>query len=134
MERIQSMVESLLQNQAQPHGGSSMNSTLTRAVQPRHAFQTQNVKLDFPKFNGSDVMAWIFKVEQFFYCYDTADEDRLTIAAIHMEQDVVPWFQMIRRTNPFMSWNALNKALETKFDPSPFDCPQAALFKFQQKG
>jgi len=76
MEHIQSMVESLLQNQAQHHGGSSMNSTQTQAVQPRHAFQIRNVKLEFPKFNGSDVMAWIFKAEQFFYYYGTADEDR----------------------------------------------------------
>jgi len=134
MERIQSMVESLLQNEAQPHGGSSMNSTQTQAVQPRHAFQIQNVKLEFPKFNGSDVMAWIFKVEQYFDYYGTADEDRLTIVAIHMEQDVVPWFQMIQRTKPFMSWNALTRALETEFGPSPFDCPQASLFKLQQKG
>jgi len=51
-----------------------------------------------------------------------------------MEQDVVPWFQMIQRTNPFMSWNALTRALETEFGPSSFDCSQAALFKLQQKG
>jgi len=133
IERIQSMVESLLQNQAQLHGGSSMNSTQTHTIQPRQAFQIRNVKLDFPKFNGSDVMAWIFKAEQFFDYYGTADEDRLTIAAIHMEEDVVPWFQMIQRTNPFMSWTALTTALETEFGPSPFDCPQATLFKFQQK-
>jgi len=79
-------------------------------------------------------MAWIFKAEQFFDYYGTADEDRLTIAAIHMEEDVVPWFQMIQRSNPFMSWTALTTALETEFVPSPFDCPQAALFKLQQKG
>ena len=32
MEHIQSMVESLLQNQAQPHGGSSLNSTQTQVA------------------------------------------------------------------------------------------------------
>jgi len=85
MERIQSMVESLLQTQAQLHGGSSMNSTQTHTVQPRQAFHIRNVKLDFPKFNGSEVMAWIFKAEQFFDYYGTADEDRLTITAIHMD-------------------------------------------------
>ena len=78
-------------------------------------------------------MAWIFKAEFFFYYYGTADEDRLTIVAIHMEQDVVPWFQIIQRTNPFMSWNALTRALEIEFVPSPFDCPQATLFKLQKK-
>ncbi|KAL9324153.1 hypothetical protein ACSQ67_009010 [Phaseolus vulgaris] len=39
MERIQSMVESPLQNQAQLHGGSSMNSTQT------HTFYGRNISL-----------------------------------------------------------------------------------------
>jgi len=39
MECIQSMVESLLQNQPQPHGGSSMNSKQSQAVQPGTHFR-----------------------------------------------------------------------------------------------
>ncbi|KAL9324183.1 hypothetical protein ACSQ67_009040 [Phaseolus vulgaris] len=34
MECIQSMVESLLQNQPQPHGGSSMNSKRAKRMTP----------------------------------------------------------------------------------------------------
>jgi len=29
-------------------------------------FQARNVKLDFPRFNGSEVLQWIFKAEQLF--------------------------------------------------------------------
>lgn len=70
---------------------------------PSQPFQVCNIKLDFPRFDGSEVMNWIFKAEQFFYYYATPNIHRLTIAAVHMEKDVVPWFQMIARNQHFQS-------------------------------
>jgi len=102
LDRLQTMLESLIQNNTQLHGGPNMNSPNFNQSTSRAPFQVRNVKLDFPKFNGSDVMAWIFQAEKFFDYYGTPDEDRLTIAAIHMEHDVIPWFQMIQRTSPLM--------------------------------
>ena len=64
-------------------------------------FQVRSVKLDFPRFDRSEVLQWIFKAEQFFYYYNTPDTQRLTIAAIHMEKEVVPWFQMTNQSTPF---------------------------------
>ena len=49
-------------------------------------FQVRNVKLDFPRFDGSEVLQWIFKAEQFFDYYNTPDTQRLTITAIHTEK------------------------------------------------
>ncbi|MCI39011.1 hypothetical protein A2U01_0060240 [Trifolium medium] len=70
----------------------------------KSAFQVRSVKLDFPRFDGKDVLNWIFKAEQFFDYHNTPDEDRLIISSVHLDQDVVPWFQMIQRSNPFRSW------------------------------
>src|SRR6266487_203335 len=67
-------------------------------------FHTRNVRLEFPRFNGTDVLAWIFKADQFFDYYHTPDPERLTIAAVHLDHTVVPWFQMIQRETPFSSW------------------------------
>ena len=122
-------MESWIQNSSgSPSGGGSQATN-----QPtRTPFQTRNVKLDFPRFNGTEVLEWIFKAEQFFEYYNTPDADRITIASIHMEKDAVPWFQMIKRSSPFHTWNQLTRALETEFGPSPFDCPQKELFKLQQ--
>nr|KYP32492.1 hypothetical protein KK1_046816 [Cajanus cajan] len=101
------------------------------SVQP---FQVRNVKLDFPRFVGTDVLQWIFKAEQFFNYYNTPDAQRLTIAAIHLEKDVVPWYQMMTRTNTFHSWVDLTRALEIEFGPSPYECPRSHLFKLTQAG
>ncbi|XP_050915075.1 uncharacterized protein LOC127130039 [Lathyrus oleraceus] len=95
-------------------------------------FQVRNVKLDFSRFDGNDVLHWIFKAEQFFEFYSTPDTQRLTIAAVHMDKDVVPWFQMRACDNPFQSWIGLTRALELEFVPSPYDLPHSTLFKLTQ--
>lgn len=86
-------------------------------------FQVRNVKLDFPRFDGSEVLQWIFKAEQFFDYYQTPDAQRITIAAIHFDKEVVPWFQMLSRANVFTSWVAFTRALESEFGPSPYEVP-----------
>lgn len=114
------------------HASSSSggkNSTSSSTVQP---FQVRNIKLDFPRFDGSDVMNWIFRAEQFFDYYSTPDAQRLIIAAVHMENDVVPWFQMISRNHPFQSWAMFTRALEMEFGPSPYEAPRSTLFKLTQ--
>ena len=81
----------------QNHGGSS---SCKEAVYNQQ-FQAISVKLDFPRFDGSEVLQWIFKAKPLFDYYHTPEDQRLTILAIQMVKDVVPWFQMILKTNPF---------------------------------
>ncbi|CAJ2662565.1 unnamed protein product [Trifolium pratense] len=100
----------------------------------RPPFQVRNVKLEFPRFDGSNVHEWIFRAEQFFDYYDTPDPDRLTIASVHLDKDVVPWYQMVQRTHPFTSWIEFTRALELDFGPSIYECPRATLFKLTQSG
>ncbi|MCI11643.1 hypothetical protein A2U01_0032745, partial [Trifolium medium] len=105
------------------HGGS--NSV-------RSPFQVRSVKLDFPRFDGNDVLNWIFKAEQFFDYHNTPDEDRLMISSVHLDHDVVPWFQMNQRSHPFRSWQEFTRALEMDFGPSAYESPREALFKLTQ--
>ncbi|XP_020206869.1 uncharacterized protein LOC109791920 [Cajanus cajan] len=99
---------------------------------PKPPYHVRNVKVDFPRFDGENVLQWLFKAEQFFEFYGTPDEHRLSIAALHFEKDVIPWFQMITRTQPFQNWKQFAKALELEFGPSPYDCPRSTLFKLSQ--
>ena len=64
-------------------------------------FQIQHarhIKLDFPKFNGEDPMTWIFRAEQYFSYYGTPDFQRVIIASVNFEGDVVPWFQLLQKS------------------------------------
>jgi len=69
------------------------------------------------------LLEWIFKAEKFFNYHHTPDAERVEIAAMHFEKEVVPWFQMLQRLSTTRSWHDLTRAL---------DCPMTELFKLQQ--
>lgn len=92
------------------------------------------MKLDFPCCDGHNVLDWIFKAEQFFEYYAIDEVDRLSIASVHLENDVVPWFQMMQRSTPFHSWHEFIEALILDFGPTAYECPLASLFKLNQTG
>jgi hypothetical protein len=71
---------------------SAQKQTHGVGLSNRPPFQVRNVKLEFPRFNGTNVHEWIFRAEQFFDYYDTPDIDRLTISSVHLDKDVVPWY------------------------------------------
>ncbi|RDX64595.1 Retrovirus-related Pol polyprotein from transposon 17.6, partial [Mucuna pruriens] len=124
LDRIEASLETLI-NKSSTHGA------LNSLCQPS---QVRNVKLEFPRFVRKYVMEWSFNVEQFFEYYDTPDVDRLTIAAMHLDQEVIPWFQMMQRSHPFQSWQVFTRALELDFGPSLYDCPRATTSKLIQTG
>jgi hypothetical protein len=121
------VLQSLQNMPSSPHGGPNSGVAI-----PKSQIQVRSVKLDFPRFDGKNVMDWIFKAEQFFDYYATPDVDRLIIASVHLDHEVVPWYQMIQKNEPFTSWQQLTRALELDFGPSAYDCPRATLFKLTQ--
>jgi len=108
---------------------SSRVASPSAVVPPLHML---HVKLDFPRFDGSNPLDWIFRAEQYFAYYHTPDVDRLTIASVNFEGVVIPWFQLLQRANQLPTWTALVTAIELQFGPSPFDSPRARLFKLSQ--
>lgn len=51
--------------------------------------ETQIVWLDFPKFYGDHQISWFFKVEQIFDYHQTAEDDRVGLAVIHLRGDTI---------------------------------------------
>lgn len=85
--------------------------------------QMRNVKLEFPNFNGQNVLEWIFKAEQFFDYYKVPEAEKLTVAEMHLDQVINPWFEM---SQPFLTWSDMSDALECDFGPI---CACASLIK-----
>ncbi|GJV25063.1 transposon ty3-I gag-pol polyprotein [Tanacetum coccineum] len=132
LEAIHRSIEALtrsIERLSVPHSVTGVGGPETRHHQP---FNVRQVKLDFPRFGGSDPLNWLFRAEQFFSYYDTPDAQRLTIASVHFEGSVVPWFQMLQKTHQVPNWVSLAKAIEDHFGPSQFDSPRAQLFKLTQ--
>ncbi|XP_028755422.1 uncharacterized protein LOC114714818 [Neltuma alba] len=147
--RMESLFEIVLQsldelkrdkNQA-GSGSTSMHepsATHEHSANPTvHTFTTvtgRQMKLDFPRFDGKDALDWIFRAERFFKYYEIQESQRLIIAAIHFDGEVLPWFQMLERSHRVPIWNALVQAIEEQFGPSQFDSARGQLFKLTHQG
>lgn len=92
-----------------------------------------SVKLDFPCFDGTNLLDWIFKANHFFDYYKTPDYDRLSITSVHLDHYVIPWFQMLQKAHPFQTWKEFARALKAEFSPSAYEWPRATLFKLTEQ-
>jgi len=112
-----------------PPPGFNLNTTDT---QQNHGFTNTSIKLEIPRFNGSEVLSWIFKINQFFDFHHTAKEQRLRIASFYMEGEALIWYRWMHSNNQLLFWPMFLNALELRFAPSHFDDPRGALFKLCQ--
>ncbi|MED6112317.1 hypothetical protein PIB30_118508 [Stylosanthes scabra] len=136
-ESLQASISQLAQESFQvrsinfnsPHGPNSggdpswHSSTLPRKV-----------NYELTKFDGTDALAWIFSVDQYFEFFRVPEEEQVGLAAMHMSGMAIPWFQMTQRTSPFRSWIQLKRSIEIEFGPSLFESLRELLFKLQQHG
>src|ERR1044072_4143482 len=90
------------------------------------------LKLDVPRFDGTDATGWIFKISQFFTYHQTADEERITIASFYLEGPALAWYQWMHRNHQLVSWPQFLRALETRFAPTAFDDPRGKFYKLLQ--
>lgn len=81
------------------------------------------MKLEVPRFDGSNPSGWTFKISQFFDYHATPEPDRLVIASFTMEGPALAWFQWLTRNGQISSWSALLHALEAQFSPSQYKDP-----------
>nr|GMC84767.1 Transposon Ty3-G Gag-Pol polyprotein [Ipomoea batatas] len=56
-----------------------------RSVQTENGQGTQrfHIKLELPRFDGSDPHGWVFRIQEYFDFYDTPDTQRLRNSRIH---------------------------------------------------
>ncbi|KAK2407034.1 hypothetical protein QL285_042695 [Trifolium repens] len=99
---------------------------------PPHGFANTSIKLEIPRFDGSEALGWIFKINQFFDFHRTPEDQRLNIASFYMEGEALTWYQWMHSNGSLHSWQAFLHALELRFAPSQFDDPKGALFKLCQ--
>ncbi|XP_017438444.2 uncharacterized protein LOC108344526 [Vigna angularis] len=97
-------------------------------------FRRPHMKLEVPRFDGTDPIGWIFKISQFFDYQNTPEQERLQVASFYMDGPALSWYQRMYRNNQIQTWFGLLRALETRFAPSLYDEPSDALFKLTQKG
>ena len=121
-------ISQLEANQQQPQ--SPPSSSAGHTPQTQTAFH--RMKLDVPRFDGSDPTGWTFKITQFFEFHATPDHERLTIASFYMEGPALAWFQWMHRNAQLSSWSAFLHALHSRFATSTYEDPTGLLCKLRQ--
>lgn len=91
------------------------------------------MKLEVPRFDGTDATGWIFKATQYFDSHGTSDAYRLQVASFYMDGPALSWFQWMFKNKQISTWSRFLTAIEMRFAPSFYDDPKGALFKLTQQ-
>lgn len=93
---------------------------------------TRNLKLDFPRFDGNEPINWILKAQQFYDYNQTPDQQKVFLAAFHMEGGALIWYNWLMDSEYAGGWEDFVSALKTHFAPSTFDDLVGAFTKLKQ--
>ncbi|XP_042950388.1 uncharacterized protein LOC122282508 [Carya illinoinensis] len=92
----------------------------------------RSLRLDFPKFDGTEPMEWILKAQQFFAYFKTPEDQKLQIAFFHMEGKALSWYCWLMDSGPIGGWDEFISALKVRFGPSTYEDPVGAFTKLRQ--
>jgi len=120
-----------LRNRLPPPG---FNNTNHHGPGPPNHYANTTTKLDIPRFDGSDPLGWIFKINQFFEFHNTPEDQRIRMASFYMEGEALTWYQWMHSNGQLLSWPMFIQSLELRFAPSQYEDPRGALFKLCQTG
>ena len=73
-------------------------------------------KMDFPKFDGTDVRIWLDKCEAFFRLYHIPDNFRVTSASLYLTDNTAHWYQAFKQQSAFHTWEQFCAAMLQEFD------------------
>ncbi|XP_040996109.1 uncharacterized protein LOC121242288 [Juglans microcarpa x Juglans regia] len=104
----------------------------------RPIVSSKSAKLEFPRFSGEDPTEWFNRVEQFFEYQGTAENQKVFMAAYHLEGEANQWWQWLRRTlqedGRAIPWEQFEEELWARFGPSGCEDFDEALSRIRQLG
>ncbi|XP_024035559.1 uncharacterized protein LOC112096363 [Citrus clementina] len=107
----------------------------SRQISTHHSYVPRMIKLDFPRYNGSeDTTSWVCRVEQFFHLHQTPEEERVALASFHLEGDAQLWFQLIKQERDMLTWQEFCDGLHARYGATQFQDFFGELIKLQQVG
>ncbi|XP_047308018.1 uncharacterized protein LOC124911559 [Impatiens glandulifera] len=114
-------------------GNGRQNPPRDRNV--RHIPPTRLTKVDFPRFDGTEVEGWLISAEQFFRVDKTEDETKTDIAPIHFTGNARMWYGSYlqqRNHREILTWEVFRRDLLAHFGPSMYDTPMRQIMHLRQ--
>jgi hypothetical protein len=95
-------------------------------------------KLDFSCYSGDDPTVWINRVIQYFDYKQISEEQRVSLAAFHLESEANQWWQWLKKLYKeerlAITWEVFERELMIRFGPTEIEDYDEALTKIQQVG
>ncbi|XP_045809999.1 uncharacterized protein LOC123904368 [Trifolium pratense] len=108
--------------------------TPTSSSSPAFNSASRSLKLNVPRFDGSNVLEWLFQIEAFFDFHDTPTTSRLQIVSFHLDGRAAAWFQWATRNKLLSSWSVFLDAVRQCFGPTAYEDVEGELSKLSQTG
>ncbi|XP_071689028.1 uncharacterized protein [Rutidosis leptorrhynchoides] len=90
-------------------------------------------KVEFPRFDGSDVKDWLYRCKQFFEIDNLDDEEKIRIVSIHLYKKALTCHQQFMKLNGPVEWVVYEQAILKRFGTTIED-PMAELKNLRQTG
>ncbi|XP_042057010.1 heat shock 70 kDa protein 15-like [Salvia splendens] len=75
--------------------------------------------MDLPTFDGSDALAWLASVDQYFLVHKTPAEKQVELALAALSGPAMSWIQLLLRCNPDLTWDQFTHELLVRFGSDP---------------
>ncbi|KAL8091541.1 hypothetical protein AgCh_033970 [Apium graveolens] len=135
MEELRSQVQASSHSSKKNQNNSNQDSSSTEV--PHTGLDItpvlRSMKMEVPKFDGSDPNGWAFRIEEFFDFHGTEDSLRLRIVSFHLEGRASAWYQWMKVNNLLTSWKEFLQNLKLRFGASMYDDHEGNLSKLTQK-
>ncbi|XP_042065679.1 uncharacterized protein LOC121809207 [Salvia splendens] len=97
----------------------------------------RSTRYEFPKFDGDGFEGWMMRAEYFFQVAKVPDEERVRVAAIHLEGKALQWhrgFESLHGDMAYADWPCYSSSLAARFGAHAYEDPLADLRNLKQKG
>ena len=98
-------------------------------------FHPKHKKWDFPHYDGtSDPMPFLHKCEAYFRQHLTMPEERVRMAAYHLDDAAQLWFIQLQEDEGTPSWGNFKDLLDLRFGPPLRSAPMFELAQCRRSG
>ncbi|RWW51744.1 hypothetical protein BHE74_00041882 [Ensete ventricosum] len=94
-------------------------------------FAYSRIRVDFPRWKDGDPIGWISRVERYFRFHKTRDASMVDVATIHLEGDVIQWYNWFEHTHGII-WRQFKSGLLIRFGRSKYENVDGQLVKIRQ--
>nr|GEX57582.1 retrotransposon Gag domain, retroviral aspartyl protease [Tanacetum cinerariifolium] len=84
------------------------------------------------KQSDGDLRGWILKAEKYDRFYNTLDEEKVDVAAMHLEGDALDLYSWMSAEHDISYWEELINVLQKHFGPPEFQNPDEYLCSIKQ--